>query len=154
MSPTHGTSSTLYVSILETLWICTLHFMMNKVLFSIICLHYVFSPLQLLSSKLLHNELHHEIAITAPPHFSISPTCDHHKHSAVFLHISEMFRQPLSSTRSALISMEKTQSLISPYTYYRIRALCYGWSAVVPWSCLFLLHVHGLHAWRYGLWAS
>ena len=49
--------------------------------------------------------------------------------------------------------MEKTQSLISPYTCYRLRALCYGWSVTVPWSRLFLLHVHGLHARRYGLWA-
>ena len=36
----------------------------------------------------------------------------------------------------------------------RLRALCYGWSATVPWSRLFLLHVHGLRAQRYGLWAS
>ena len=40
ISPIHGTLSTLYVSILEMLQICTLHFMMNKVLVSIICLHY------------------------------------------------------------------------------------------------------------------
>ena len=50
--------------------------------------------------------------------------------------------------------MEKTQSLISPYTCYGLRALRYGWSAVVPWSRLFLLHVHGLRAQCYGLWAS
>ena len=50
--------------------------------------------------------------------------------------------------------MKKTQSQISPYTCYRLRALCYGWSAAVPWSRLFLLHVHGLRARRYGLWAS
>ena len=25
---------------------------------------------------------------------------------------------------------------------------------MVPWSCLFILHVHGLRARRYGLWAS
>ena len=49
--------------------------------------------------------------------------------------------------------MEKTQSPISPYTCYGLRTLHYGWSAVVPWSCLFLLHVHGLHAQCYGLWA-
>ena len=36
---------------------------------------------------------------------------------------------------------------------YGLRALCYGWLAVVPWSHLFLLHVHGLRARRYGLWA-
>ena len=50
--------------------------------------------------------------------------------------------------------MEKTQSPISPYTCHGLRALCYGWSAMVPWSRLFLLHVHGLRARRYGLWAS
>ena len=38
--PTHGTSSTSYVSILEMLQICTLRFMMNKVLVSITCLHF------------------------------------------------------------------------------------------------------------------
>ena len=65
-----------------------------------------------------------------------------------------MFRHPSSSTRSILCSMEKTQSLISPYTCYGLRALCYGWSAAVLWSRLFLLHVHGLRARRYGLWAS
>ena len=37
---------------------------------------------------------------------------------------------------------------------YGLCALRYGWSAVVPWSCLFLLHVHGLRARHYGLWAS
>ena len=68
--------------------------------------------------------------------------------------ISKLFRKPPSSTHSALRSMEKTQSLISPYTCYGLRALHYGWLAVVPWSCLFLLHVHGLCARRYGLWAS
>ena len=41
-----------------------------------------------------------------------------------------------------------------PYTCYGLRVLCYGWSAMVPWSCLFLLHVHGLRARHYGLWAS
>ena len=50
--------------------------------------------------------------------------------------------------------MERTQSMISPYTCYGLRALRYGWSAAVPWSRLFLLHVHGLRARRYGLWAS
>ena len=49
---------------------------------------------------------------------------------------------------------ETSQSCLSPYTCYGLRALCYGWSAAVPWSCLFLLHVHGLRARRYGLWAS
>ena len=50
--------------------------------------------------------------------------------------------------------MEKTQSLISPYTCYGLRALRYGWSAMVPRSRLFLLHIHGLRARHYGLWAS
>ena len=50
--------------------------------------------------------------------------------------------------------MEKTQSPISPYTCYGLRALRYGWSAVVPWSCMFLLHVHELLARRYGIRAS
>ena len=50
--------------------------------------------------------------------------------------------------------MEKAQSPISPYTCYGLRALRYGWSASVPWSRLFLLHMHGLRARRYGLWAS
>ena len=59
-----------------------------------------------------------------------------------------------SSTCFVLCSMEKTQSPISPYTCYGLCALHYGWSAMVPWSRMFLLHVHGLHAWRYGLWAS
>ena len=68
--------------------------------------------------------------------------------------ISKLFRQPPSSTRSALFSMEKTQFLISPYMCYGLHALRYGWSAAVPQSCLFLLHVHGLRARCYGLWAS
>ena len=50
--------------------------------------------------------------------------------------------------------MEKTQFPISPYMCHGLRALCYGWSATVPWSRLFLLHVHGLRARRYGLWTS
>jgi len=50
--------------------------------------------------------------------------------------------------------MEKTQFLISPYTCYGLRALCYGWSAAVLWSDLFFLHVYGLHARCYGLWVS
>ena len=37
---------------------------------------------------------------------------------------------------------------------YGLRALRYGWSAVVPWSHLFFLHVYGLCARRYGLWVS
>ena len=68
--------------------------------------------------------------------------------------ISKFVQQPLSSTCSALFSMEKTQSPISPYTCHGLRALRYGWSAAVPWSCLFLLHVHELRARYYGLWAS
>ena len=70
------------------------------------------------------------------------------------MYISKLIRQPLSSTRSTLCSMEKTQSPISPYTCHGLRALRYGWSAAVPWSRLFLLYVHGLRARRYGLWAS
>ena len=65
-----------------------------------------------------------------------------------------MFRRLTSSTRSILFSMEKTQSPISPYTCYGLHALCYGWSATVPWSRLFLLHMHGLSARRYGIRAS
>ena len=38
--PNYGTSSTLYVSILETLQICTLHSIMNEVFVAINCLHY------------------------------------------------------------------------------------------------------------------
>ena len=72
----------------------------------------------------------------------------------MFLHISKTLHQPPSSTCSVLCSMEKTQSLISPYTCYELCALCYRWSATVPWSCLFLLHVHGLRARCYGIWAS
>ena len=41
ISPIHGTSSTLYISILEMLHICILHSMKNKVLVAIICLHYI-----------------------------------------------------------------------------------------------------------------
>ena len=93
MSPTHGTSSTSYVSILKTLQICTLHFMMNKVLVSIICLH--FSPLRFNlhlwspSSKLLHNELQYEIAITTP---------------TTFLQISNVFAKRVSPNRRTLFS--------------------------------------------------
>jgi hypothetical protein len=53
-----------------------------------------------------------------------------------------------------MFSVEKTQSPISPYMFYGLCAPCYGWSAVVPWSRFFLLHVHGLRTRRYGLWAS
>ena len=65
MFPIHGTSSTLYVSILETLQICTLYFVMNKVLISIICL-YSFSPLCFnlhiwsLSTTILHTDLQYK----------------------------------------------------------------------------------------------
>ena len=98
--------------------------------------------------------LQYVIAINTPPCFSISPISDRHKRSAVFLHISKMFCQLSSSTHFVLCSMEKTQSPISPYMCYGLRALRYGWSATVPWSRLFLLHMHGLRARRYGLWAS
>ena len=50
--------------------------------------------------------------------------------------------------------MEKTQSPISPYTCYGLRALHYGWSAAVPWSHLFVLHVYRLRTRRYRLWVS
>ena len=50
--------------------------------------------------------------------------------------------------------MEKIQPPISPYMCYGLRTLRYGWSAMVPWPRLFLLHVHGLRARCYGLWAS
>ena len=71
-----------------------------------------------------------------------------------FLQISKIFHRSVSNILSFLFSYEKTQSLISPYMCYGLRALRYGWSAMVPWSRLFLLHVHGLRARRYGLWAS
>ena len=61
-------------------------------------------------------------------------------------YISKLFHQPSSSTHFVLFSMEKTQSSISPYMCYRLCALCYRWLAAVPWSRLFLLHVHGLRA--------
>ena len=67
---------------------------------------------------------------------------------------SKLLQQAPSSTRPALFSMEKTQSSISPYTCHGLRALHYGWSATVPWSRLFLLHVHRLRARCYGLWTS
>ena len=76
------------------------------------------------------------------------------KSLTMFLHISKMFRRPPSSTCSVLCSMEKTQSLISPYTCYGLHALRYGWSAMVPWSRLFLLYVHGLRTQHYEIWAS
>ena len=72
----------------------------------------------------------------------------------LMLRISPRFFANSRATRSALCSLEKTQSLISPYTCYGLRALRYGWSAMVPWSRLFLLHMHGLHTRRYRLWAS
>ena len=37
---------------------------------------------------------------------------------------------------------------------YGLHALHYGRSTAVPWSRMFLLHVHELCARRYGLWAS
>ena len=55
MFPTRGTSSTLYVSILETPQICTLHFMMNKVIVSINSLHFFSIMVQ---SPLMVAELH------------------------------------------------------------------------------------------------
>ena len=47
-----------------------------------------------------------------------------------------------------------TQSSISPYTCYGLRALRYGWSAAVLWSHLFFLHIYGLRTRHYGLWVS
>ena len=83
MFPIHGTSSTLYVSTLEMFQICTLHFVMNKVLISIIWL-YSFSPLcfnlhvRSPSIAILHNDLQYEIAERfspkSPNNFSKSPT--------------------------------------------------------------------------------
>ena len=64
------------------------------------------------------------------------------------------FHRSASSILSFMFSSEKTQSPISPYTCHGLRALRYGWSAAVPWSRPFLLHVHGLRARRYGLRAS
>ena len=60
----HGTSSTLYVSILEMLQICSLYFVMNKVLVSITYLHFsplcfnlhIWSP----STTILHTNLQYE----------------------------------------------------------------------------------------------
>ena len=98
--------------------------------------------------------LQYEIAINAPPRFSISPICVCHKRSAMYLHISKILHQMTSNTHYVVCSMKKTQSLISPYTCYELHALRYGWSAVVPWSRLFLLHVHRLRARCYGIWAS
>ena len=72
----------------------------------------------------------------------------------LMLHISPRFFANRRAARFALCSLEKTQSPISPYTCYGLQALRYGWSAMVPWSHLFLLHLHGLRARRYGLWAS
>ena len=68
--------------------------------------------------------------------------------------ISKFVQQLPSSTLSVLFFMEKTQSLTSPYTCHGLYALRHGWSAVVPWSRLLPLHVHGLCAQRYGLGAS
>ena len=68
--------------------------------------------------------------------------------------IPKLFQQLPSSTRSAMFFMEKTQFLISPKTCHGLRALRHGWSTAVPGSRLFLLHVHGLRARRYGVWAS
>ena len=50
--------------------------------------------------------------------------------------------------------MEKTQPPIFPYTCHGLCALRHGWSAMVPGSCLLLLHMHRLRARRYGLWVS
>ena len=89
--------------------------------------------------------------------FSKSPTyfatC-FSKSPKIFLQISKIFCRSASSLHSFLFSLEKTQSLIPPFTCHGLRALRYGWSAAVPWSCLFLLHVHELRARCYRLWAT
>ena len=58
------------------------------------------------------------------------------------------------SSFSARSKHQRCYTLVSPYMCHGLRALRYGWSAVVPWSRLFILHVYGLRARRYGLWAS
>ena len=71
----------------------------------------------------------------------------------IFLQISKIFRRSASSILSFLFSSEKTQSPISPYMCHGLRALRYGWSAMVPWSRLFLLTSMGstLDVMDYGL---
>ena len=92
----HGTSSILYISILETLQICTLHFMMNKVLVSIICLHYG------LISTYGHQALSYSITNSnteSPTYFTeqILQIADHvspalqHSHRTRFLQIAKHF---------------------------------------------------------------
>ena len=72
----------------------------------------------------------------------------------LILRISLRFFTNRRAARFALCSLEKTQSSISPYMCYELRALRYGWSVVVPWSRLFILHVYELRSPRYGLRAS
>ena len=68
--------------------------------------------------------------------------------------LSKRFSEPPNSHVDARTPPEMTLSPAPPYTCYGLHALHYGWSAAAPWSRLFLLHVHGLCARRYGLWAS
>ena len=68
--------------------------------------------------------------------------------------LSKRFFEPSNSRVYARTPPEMALSLAPPYTCYGLRALRYGWSAAAPWSRLFLLHVHGLRARRYELWAS
>ena len=66
----------------------------------------------------------------------------------------QRFFEPPNSPVDARMPPETALSPAPPYTCYGLRTLRYGWSAAAPWSRLFLLHVHGLRARRYGLWAS
>ena len=62
--------------------------------------------------------------------------------------------EPLNSHVDAQTPPETTLSPAPLYMCYGLYALRYGWSAAAPWLRLFLLHVHGLCARCYGLWAS
>ena len=86
--------------------------------------------------------------------FSKSPNSFSPNRRTRFLQIAKHFLIEEQHAFFFLISSETTQSPISPYTCYGLRALRYVWSAVVLWSHLFFLHVYGLCARRYGLWVS
>jgi len=90
----------------------------------------------------------------SPTHQRISPHVFSKNAEHFTPNLQKRFRRPASSILSFPFSSKKTESLIPPYTCHGLRALCYGWSAVVPWSHLFILHVYGLCARRYGLRAS
>ena len=68
--------------------------------------------------------------------------------------LSKRFFEPPNSHVDARTPPETALSLAPPYTCYGLCALRYGWSAAALWSRLFRLHVHGLRARCYGLWAS